>query len=86
VDKLTERVLMRVTPDMRREVEALAHFEGRPVNHQYRHLITIGLEQTRGFGRNGIRRSVRQPLSTASELSETFVNRAIPPQRARRAG
>lgn len=69
--KNTERVLMRVTAEMKQEVEALAHFEGRPVNHQYRRLIMLGLEQVRGNRSNGIRRSSRQLLSTGAELSST---------------
>jgi hypothetical protein len=76
--KLTERVLMRVTPEMRQEVEALAHFEGRPVNHQYRRLIIIGLEQVRANRGSGIRRSSRQLSSTTQELSSTSSDFARP--------
>jgi hypothetical protein len=76
--KNSERVLMRVTPEMKQEVEALAHFEGRPVNHQYRRLIMIGLEQVRANGSNGIRRSSRQLLSTGAELSSTSSDYARP--------
>lgn len=87
--KKTERVLMRVTPDMKREVEARAQLEGRPINHQYRVLITFALQHMRSSLEQEIHRPASQPLATsvnrelfaegeAKELSSTAVNSARP--------
>lgn len=86
--KNTERVLMRVPDDMKREVEARARLEHRTVCDQYRHLIALALNHLSAGSVNGTAVQARPPMSTSSyrakKLSETFVNRAIPPRR--RAG
>lgn len=85
--KKTERVLMRVTADMKREVEALAQLEGRPINHQYRMLIAFALTHSRAGSVNGMKGRTSQPASTLTfaeentkELSATSGNSALPNQ------
>jgi hypothetical protein len=43
----TERVRLRVTEDMAREIRAIAELEHRQVQDQIRFLIAMGLEQRR---------------------------------------
>jgi hypothetical protein len=62
--KKTERVLMRVSEDMEREVRALAELEHRPIQDQYRALIAEALQQRRSDSSNGIRKPPRRALST----------------------
>jgi hypothetical protein len=54
----SERVLMRVTEDMAREVRALADLEHRTIQDQFRFLISTGLQQSKraGNGRGDFRR------------------------------
>ena len=80
--KNNARVLMYVTEDIKREVAAIAHFECRPVNHQYRVLIAEALEHRRGSSVNGIRRTSHQQSATnryqGTELTDTGRDYARP--------
>jgi hypothetical protein len=67
--KKTERVLMRVSEDMAREVRALAELECRPIQDQCRLLIMIGLSHAKANVGNGMNMRVRQAVSTAETLS-----------------
>ena len=49
----SERVLMRVTEDMAREVRALADLEHRTIQDQYRFLISTALQQARNAVKAG---------------------------------
>lgn len=81
------RVLMYITADIRLEVEALAHVECRPVNHQYRVLVMEALEHRRAASVSGIRRASHQQSATmryqGTELSDTdrHFARPMPPVR-----
>jgi hypothetical protein len=79
--KRTERVLMRVSADMKREVAALAELEQRQIQDQYRFLLTFALQHFRSGASNGTTAPKRQPMSTrtfaerkAKQLSATDVD------------
>jgi hypothetical protein len=67
--KKTERVLMRVSEDMAREVRALAELECRSIQDQFRVLIICGLQQAKTGAVNGTNARMRQLVSTRTFAS-----------------
>ena len=75
----SERVLMRVTEDMAREVRALADLEHRTIQDQYRFLISTALQHNKLAGKGRVDFGGQSPSTAtlaegqAKELSSTPV-------------
>jgi hypothetical protein len=65
----SDRVLMRVTEDMAREVRALAELEHRTIQDQYRFLISTALQQGKLAGKGRVEFGSQAP-STATFAEE----------------
>lgn len=78
--KRTERVLMRVTPDMASEVRALAELEHRTIQDQFRFLIASALQQRSLHHGNGTPIPPRRAVSTrpfAEEKPKDFLSTRV---------
>jgi hypothetical protein len=64
-DKLTKRILLRLTEDQDRQVRALVELHALPITYVLRFLITFGLERVLSEGRKEMTGKPRQLLSTA---------------------
>jgi hypothetical protein len=64
--KKTERILMRVSKEMSRQIRVLAEIEHRSIVDQIRFLIAAGLSQAWSRSGNGIMGEERQLVSTDS--------------------
>lgn len=79
--KKNKRVMLRITEEMWRQIYAIHIFDGLPVEHVVRILISKALSQLGRHDGNATLVSLRQQMSTTGSLS-TFAEEIAKPKKS----